>query len=159
MVFPQKTFPAILEQGLPNLDLDMAAHKQNNQVNSHSWQKMGDLLLDWRSWCLQRGLLSYGIIYELYWRYLLPNATYQAHLVRRYQAIFADDVDDYPAIARDLFELLIDRGAFAVFTYNPDGKIRLGLNADPNYLEGLANRCQIEELPPTRQRITPRVRQ
>ena len=144
---PAEDIPTILEEGLPNLELDIGTNKQKNQLNSQSWQKMGQLLLDWRSWCLQRGLLSYGIIYELYWRYLLPNPTYQSHLIRRYQAIFADDVDDYPAIARDLFELLIDRGAFAVFTYNPDGKIRLGLNADPNYLEGLASRCQIEELP------------
>ena len=136
---PAEDIPTILEQGLPSLDLDIS----NNQQN---WQKMGDLLLDWRSYCLDRGLLSYGIIYELYWRYLLPNPTYQEHLVCRYQAIFADDVDDYPAIARDLFELLIDQGAFAVFTYNPHGKIRLGLNADPNYLEGLATRCQREEL-------------
>ena len=143
---PTEDIPTILEQGLPNLELNIIGNKQNNHFNSQSWQKMGQLLLNWRSWCLDRGLLSYGLIYELYWRYLLPNPTYQEHLVRRYQAIFADDVDDYPAIARDLFELLIDRGAFAVFTYNPDGKIRLGLNADPNYLEGLASRCRREEL-------------
>ena len=145
---PAEDIPAILEQGLPDLELNLAGNNPNKQLNSQLWQKMGLLLLDWRSWCLQRGLLSYGLIYELYWRYLLPNSTYREHLVYRYQAIFADDVDDYPAIARDLFELLLDRGAFAVFTYNPDGKIRLGLNADPNYLEGLAERCQIEELPP-----------
>ena len=144
---PAEDIPTILEQGLPDLTLDIAGDRQKKQLNSQSWQKIGQLLLDWRSWCLDRGLLTYGIIYELYWRYLLSNPTYQLHLIRRYQAIFADDVDDYPAIARDLFELLIDRGAFAVFTYNPDGKIRLGLNADPNYLEGLAARCQIEALP------------
>ena len=143
---PAEDIPTILEQGLPDLTLDIAGDRQKKQLDSQLWQKMGSLLLDWRSWCLQRGLLSYGIIYELYWRYLLPNPIYRSHLIRRYQAIFADDVDDYPAIARDLFELLIDRGAFAVFTYNSDGKIRLGLNADPNYLEGLADRCQIEEL-------------
>lgn len=109
-------------------------------------EQIGELLLDWRQWCLDRGLLSYGIIYELYGRYLLNNSRYQYHLLRRFQAIFADDVDDFPAIARDLFEFLLDRGAFAVFTYNPNGKVRLGLNADPNYLEGLASRSSIEEL-------------
>jgi hypothetical protein len=66
--------------------------------------------------------------------------------MRRYQAIFADDVDDYPAIARDLFELMLDRGAWGMFTYNPDGKIRLGLNADSEYLAGLATRCRVKEL-------------
>ena len=58
---------------------------------------MGELLLLWRKWCLERGLLTYGLIYELYWRYLLPNPKYQQHLTNRYQAVFADDVDDYPS--------------------------------------------------------------
>ncbi|MDW8451986.1 MAG: hypothetical protein RML39_00840 [Oscillatoriaceae cyanobacterium SKYGB_i_bin93] len=46
------------------------------------------------------------------------------------------------ALARDLFEVLLDRRVVGVFTYNPNGGIRLGLNADPNYLAGLASRCQ-----------------
>jgi hypothetical protein len=124
----------ILQQGL--------ADRMPEANKTHLWSRRGELLLMWRNWCLDRGLLSYGLIYELYWRYLLPNPQYQQHLTRRYRAIFADDVDDYPAIARDLFELLLDRGAEAVFTHNPDGKIRLGLNADPDYLEGLAARCR-----------------
>jgi hypothetical protein len=133
---PVEDLAFILEQGLPNQE----------QGKQYLWQRMSELLLKWRKWSLERGLLSYGLIYELYWRYLLLHPTYQHHLARRYRGVFADDVDDYPAIARDLFEFLLDSGAFAVFTYNPNGKIRLGLNADPNYLEGLASRCQIREL-------------
>ena len=132
---PTEDIAAILSSGLAELAL-VDADK------TPLWQRMGELLLLWRSWCLDRGFLTYGLIYELYWRYLLPNPKYQQHLQNRYQMIFADDVDDYPAIARDLFELMLDRGASAVFTYNPDGQIRLGLNADPNYLAELANRCQ-----------------
>ena len=128
----------ILQQGLSGLDI-------GEQNQSYLWQRMGELLLIWQEWCLDRGLLTYGLIYELYWRYLLPNPQYQYHLQRRYQAIFADDVDDYPAIARDLFEFMLDSGVEAVFTYNHDGKIRLGLNADPDYLAGLATRCQLEK--------------
>ncbi|MGB7442419.1 MAG: recombinase family protein [Coleofasciculaceae cyanobacterium] len=117
------------------------------EVTPDVWESVGKMLLEWRRWCLERGLLSYGIIGEFYWRYLLPNSTYQRHLRQRYQAVLADDVDDYPAIARDLFECLLDQGAVGAFTYNQDGQARLGLNADPNYLEGLAGRCQIETLP------------
>ncbi|HEY9637419.1 MAG TPA: recombinase family protein [Coleofasciculaceae cyanobacterium] len=110
------------------------------------WECVGQLLLDWRRWCLERGLLTYGIICELYWRHLLPDPTYQQHLKQRYRAVLADDVDDYPAIARDLFDFLLDQGAVGAFAYNPNGKVRLGLNADPSYLEGLASRCQVETL-------------
>ena len=128
----------ILGEGISPSNLD------DNQTQLY--RRMGELLLSWRSYCLDRGLLTYGLIYELYWRFLLPNPQYQQHLTNRYQAVFADDVDDYPAIARDLFEVMLDYGATAVFTYNPDGQIRLGLNADPDYLKGLSDRCQQEQL-------------
>lgn len=137
---PAEDIGVILQEGYLGRETTGAAR-------SHLWQRMNELLLIWRKWCLKRGLLSYGLIYELYWRYLLPDPQYQYHLTRRYQMIFADDTDDYPAIARNLFEFLLDSGAKAIFTYNPDGKIRLGLNADPQYLEGLAARCRLKTLP------------
>ncbi|NJL92140.1 MAG: recombinase family protein, partial [Coleofasciculaceae cyanobacterium SM2_1_6] len=106
----------------------------------------GELLQAWYDWCWQRGFLSYGMITQLYWRYLLPHPDYQRNLRQRTAAVFADDVDDYPAIACDLLELLLDRGVQGMFTYNPNGKVRLGLNADPDYLLGLASRCRVENL-------------
>lgn len=127
--------PAILQQGIPE-----------EEGTAELWDGVGQMLLDWRQWCLERGLLTYGIICELYWKELLADAIYQEHLRQRYRAVIADDVDDYPAIARDLFEYLLNQGVVGAFSYNPDGKIRLGLNADPNYLEGLAGRCRIEAL-------------
>lgn len=105
-----------------------------------------ELLQQWRHWCLQRGLLTYGILTELYWRYLLQNSTYQQHLIHRYPFVLADDVDEYPAITGHLFDFLLDRGSVGAFTYNPDGGIRLGLGADPEYLSELQKRCQIEAL-------------
>ena len=95
--------PTILEQGFPDVIED-----------STIYPRMGELLLKWRSWCLDRGLLTYGIIYELYWRYLLLNPQYQKHLSQRHQIIFADDTDDYPAIAKDLFELLLDKNVLSL---------------------------------------------
>ena len=135
---PTEDISVILNQGMGSID--------TGEGHGQLHQRMGELLLSWRSWCLDRGLLTYGLIYELYWRYLLPNAKYQQHLQNRYQAIFADDVDDYPAIARDLFEVMLNQGVSAVFTFNPHGKIRLGLNADPDYLSGLESRCRQEQL-------------
>ena len=104
-------------------------------------------LINWRNWCLERGLLTYGLISELYWCYLLPNPHYQKQLLRRYQGVFADDVGDYPAIAADLCEFFLKQGVASVFTYNPQAQIRLGLNADPDSFKRLASYCQIEELP------------
>ncbi|MFB8796005.1 MAG: recombinase family protein [Microcoleus sp.] len=133
---PAIEIPEILEQGLAG------------EAGSTSlWATMGELLDRWREWCLTRGFLTYGIICELYWRYLLQDGTYQQHLLDRYQAVMADDIDDYPAISRHLFELLLDRGAAGAFTYNPDGGVRLGLGADTEYMAGLETRCnRVENL-------------
>ncbi|MEB3279638.1 MAG: recombinase family protein [Lyngbya sp.] len=106
---------------------------------------MGQLLVRWRNWCLDRGFLTYGIVTELYW-HLLNHPTYQQHLTRRYQMVLADDVDEYPAIMRHLFEFLLESGKMGAFTFNPSGSIRLGLGADPNYLAELQYRCHIEPL-------------
>lgn len=106
------------------------------------------MLMNWQDWCLQQGLLTYGILTALYWRYLLSDATYQDHLLQRYQAVFADDVDSYPAIARDLFEVWLHHEAIGIFSFNPDGAIRLGLGADPDYLLGLSDSCQRQTLDP-----------
>lgn len=127
---PAIEIPQILEQGFAQ-----------EAGSSSLAATMGELLDSWREWCLRRGFLTYGIICELYWRYLLPDRTYQQHLLDRYQAVIADDIDDYPAISRDLFELLLDRGAAGAFTYNPDGGVRLGLGADTEYMGGLETRC------------------
>ncbi|HEY9781121.1 MAG TPA: recombinase family protein [Leptolyngbyaceae cyanobacterium] len=109
-------------------------------------QNLHTLLLQWRNWCWERGFLTYGITTELYYRHLLPNPYYQQYLTQRFRLVLADDVDDYPAIARDLFEFLLDQGAVGAFTYNSDSAARLGLGADPNYLKKLSQRCVIETL-------------
>jgi len=137
---PVEEIPSILALGLSG---------QSWENDPDLWQGMGKKLLEWRQWCLERGFLTYGIIYELYWRYLLPHDTYQYHLTRRYRGIFADDLDDYPAIARALIETELDSGATGAFTFNRDGQVRLMLNADPEALEALAQRCRVEVLTPT----------
>ena len=133
---PLADIPIMLEQGL---------HGQGDQLPLPD-ANVGELLERWQRWCLEGGLLTYGIIAGLYWQHLLPNPTYQKHLAQRYSIVLADDVDEYPAIARSLFEVLLEAGATGIFTYNPDGAVRLGLGADPTYLAGLADRCQVETL-------------
>lgn len=132
---PIQRIPALLGQGFAGQEPPPAV-----------WDCIGALLIRWRNWCLERGLLTYGILTELYWQHLLPDAVYQQHLAHRYQVVLADDVDNYPAIASDLFNLLLDQGGVGIFTSNPDGAIRLGLGADPKYLSELSRRCVVETL-------------
>jgi hypothetical protein len=128
--------PTILEQGLAadTPDLPMP------------FETVAELLDRWQRWCLERGFLTYSVIAGLYWQHLLPHPTYQQRLSQRYSVLLADDVDEYPAIARPLIDRLLDAGAAAVLTFNPLGAVRLGLGADPQALAGLADRCRVEEL-------------
>ncbi|MGB6168589.1 MAG: recombinase family protein [Geitlerinemataceae cyanobacterium] len=128
--------PLMLERGMPEAT-----------GSPELWQGMGEAIVGWRDWCLDRGLLTYGIACQLYWRYLLPHPLYQQRLAQRYAGIWADDVDEYPPIACDLFEFFMNRDRPCAFTYNPEGGVRLGLNADPDYLAQLAARCRVEVLP------------
>jgi hypothetical protein len=134
---PPEDIAVLLQQGL-----------SEQEGTPELWGTMGELLSQWRFWCLERGLLTYGILTELYWRYLLPHPVYQQQLKQRYQAVLADDVDEYPAIASPLFEFFLDQGMPIALTYNPSGAIRLGLGADPQAMLALRDRCQIIELSP-----------
>jgi hypothetical protein len=125
---PLASLPQILSEGF-------------GSGHSEIYDCVESLAAEWRDWCLDRGLLTYGIMTELYWRYLLPHPDYQLHLGDRYWLVLADDVDDYPAIGRRICEFLLDRGVQGAFSYNPDGMVRLGLSADPEYLYGLKARC------------------
>ncbi|MBW4669872.1 MAG: recombinase family protein [Cyanomargarita calcarea GSE-NOS-MK-12-04C] len=125
--------------------LTTALPQQDDSTNLEP-EFLASLLLDWRNWCLERGLLTYGIIIELWSQHLLTHPNYLSHLAKRYQAVLADDVGDYPTVARYLFDFLLEGGGMGAFSYNPDGIVRLGLGADPNYLEGLSERCQVVTL-------------
>ena len=133
--------------GVPCEDIPQILHSGLEQDSIHLEPEfLGNLLLNWRNWCLERGLLTYALITELYNQNLLTDGSYQRHLQQRYQGIIADDVDDYPAIAANLFEFLLDAGVIGAFSYNPHGAIRWGLGADPQYLSRLSGRCQVENL-------------
>ncbi len=121
--------------------------------NPELGEAVTNALLAWQRWCLERGLLTYGIILDLYGQVLLSNPAYQAQLVTRYQAILADDLDNYPALARDVIEVLLAGGCGAALTFNPWGGCRLGLGADPDYLAGLSQHCHVINLPEPQQSV------
>lgn len=133
---PVENLPSILERNQAFSDIPEIAYIC-----------MTEMVLRWQDWCQQRGLLTYGIIADLYWRHLLKHPTYQQYLLNQHRVILADDVDEYPAIARHLFEFLLDHGVMGTFTYNPQGAVRLGLGADPKYLAELECYCHTEQLP------------
>ncbi|MEM6256136.1 MAG: hypothetical protein AAF821_24750 [Cyanobacteria bacterium P01_D01_bin.156] len=137
--------------GIPIEDVGQRLHQgmMPNVVPMDTQSAMVDALMEWRHWCLERGLLSYGVMTELYWRYLLPLPQYQTQLLKRFAGTAADDVDEYSAIAISLFQVFKTAGCPQLFTYNPMGQVRLGVGADPMATQTLATGCDIQELAPS----------
>ncbi|MBD0336375.1 MAG: hypothetical protein ICV62_12870, partial [Cyanobacteria bacterium Co-bin13] len=118
---PAEDLPTLLKQGIPP-----------GFAPVEVWEAMGQAILDWRDWCLAQGVVTYGIMTELYWRYLLPHPLYQEKLQQRYCALLGDDVDEYPGVSRQWFELFLDQERPCAFTWNDYGRVRLGVGADPD---------------------------
>lgn len=132
---PMGDIPMMLEQGMPP-----------GLAPPETWAVMGEVLQAWYGWCTERGLLTYGVMTQLYGQHLWPLAQYRATLSERFCAVLADDVDEYPAMARDWFEGFLQMGVPCGVTDNPDGCVRLGLGADPIYWVGLQGEFQVEVL-------------
>jgi len=103
----------------------------------------------WFAWTLDRGLLTYGTILGLYRQHLLDDEFYRTKLRERFSAIYADDIDEYPAICCELFEIFAEADRLGAVTFNADRfeiggelieestSVRRGINADPEALSNL----------------------
>lgn len=137
--------PAVLNAGIETNAIDSIEETENKILEQ--WEEIGEALLEWRKYCWDRGLLTYGIITDLFAHYLLPNPQYQRKLKERFRYVIVDRADEMPAIACDLCKFLLKNGAIGMFTFNPDGSARLGLGADPKYWQELKSECEIINLP------------
>jgi hypothetical protein len=133
---PVEDLPVLLPEGIPA-----------GFASETVWFALGNTLVEWRDWCLNRSLLTYGVMTELYWRHLLPHPIYREKLRSRFCGVLADDLDEYPAIAAQWLVVLMEHTDLWACTWNPHGKVRLGVGADPDHLETLQARCDISDLP------------
>ena len=134
---PAEDLPALLTEGMPAGFAPEAV-----------WRTVGEAVVAWRDWCLHHSLLTYGVMTELYWRYLLPHPLYQEKLLARYGGVWVDDLDEYPAIAAPWLRVFMDHHRPMAITWNPHGKVRLGVGADPDGLEALRESCAVVETLP-----------
>jgi hypothetical protein len=116
---------------------------------------MSELMTTWQAWCLEKGLLTYGLSTDLYWRYLWPHSQYRAYFDARYGAVIADDADDYPAIIYPVLESFGVSPRPMAISYNPHGQIQLGLKSDPTHLLKLQQHCHVVDLAPALPALQP----
>jgi len=140
--------PAILQAGQEtNIESMEETDPVINNV-SEQWQEIGEALQEWRTYCWERGLLTYGVITDLFAHHLLPNPQYHRQLKQRFRYVIVDLADEMPAITCDLCKFLLKNGSQGIFTFNPNGSARLGLGADPEYWQSLKSECEVEKIAP-----------
>ncbi len=128
----------------------LASRGEGGPVPAEMLAKVGELADRFRTALLNQGLLTYSLMTELYGRHLLPNRLYCQQLLQRCRWAIADDVDEYPALMGDLFEVLLQEQVPCHFSFNPEGSVRFGYGADPVALESLSRFCTVHELEPSR---------
>lgn len=141
--------PTILNAGIEtNLLINSNEAESSIETSDilEQWQEIGEALQEWRKYCWERGLLTYGIITDLFAHHLLPNPQYQRKLKQRFGYVMIDRADEMPAIACDLSKFLLKNNAQGIFTFNPDGSARLGLGADPDYWQEIKAECEVIQL-------------
>ncbi|MGD1928280.1 MAG: hypothetical protein ACFB12_05170 [Leptolyngbyaceae cyanobacterium] len=135
---PAEALPELLVAALPG-----------GIASADVWGAIAQAVMQWRDWCLSQSFLTYSIATELYWRHLLPQPLYQAKFAERFCGLMADDFDEYPAIFAELWRQADAWQLPTAVTWNPHGKIRLGVGADPEALGLLrAGAKTVEELTP-----------
>ena len=135
---PAEALPELLVAALPG-----------GIASADVWGAIAQAVMQWRDWCLSQSFLTYSIATELYWRHLLPQPLYQAKFVERFCGLMADDFDEYPAIFAELWRQADAWQLPTAVTWNPHGKIRLGVGADPEALGLLRTGAKtVEELTP-----------
>lgn len=134
---PAEDLPTLLIEGMPA-----------GLAPPEVWVAIAAAVVRWRDWCLSNGFLTYGIANELYWRYLLPHPVYREKFAQRFGGVLADDLDEYPAIFHDVLKCADELGLPTAITWNPQGKVRLGIGADPDYFQRLQDDASDVQLMP-----------
>ncbi|WP_338430389.1 hypothetical protein [Synechococcus elongatus] len=103
----------------------------------------------WVDWCLERGLLTYGLAALLYGQALWPLAAYRDRLSQRFSGCYGDDVDEYPALLLPVFQQFAAAGLPYGCTFNPLGRCREGQGADPDAWQAWAIAAGLEYSSPS----------
>ena len=101
------------------------------ELPPETWQTISQAMTQWRDFCWNNGLLSYGILTDLFGQHLLRDPIYQKQLRRQYRYVVVDNADEMPALVAQVCQILMDDQASSMVTFNPHGMVRLGLGADP----------------------------
>ena len=94
---------------------------------------MDQILDHYRSMCLKKGCLDYGLTAEIYSRILLQDPEYQKALKEQYRVVLVDNLEELTPLAAELLTLLLPNLEGAMLCFCVDGGYSRFYGADPEY--------------------------
>ncbi|NKB67448.1 MAG: hypothetical protein GKR89_10335 [Candidatus Latescibacteria bacterium] len=94
-----------------------------------------------RAHCLERGLLDFSLVVEVFHRHLVEKPAFWRYFTERYRHLLVDHLEESVPVAQDLVRRLLPLCDSALLACNPAGGLRIFLGVDPVGAMALAPLC------------------
>lgn len=114
-----------------------ARHSSRQQIYKVSTQ----IAHQYRAFCLQNNLLDFGLLVELFDKYLLGTPVFENYFYQRYEYFIADSIEEMSALEHDFVSWCKENSRQSLLIYDHDGGYRAFLGADPGNGLQLRHTC------------------
>ncbi len=99
---------------------------------------------EFRTYCLEHNLLDFSLQLEIFNRVLWNDTTVRSYLLRSYQHIIYDNIEEDVPVAHDMMTEWLPECESALLVFDENAGYRRFLGADADSAEGLASLCDLE---------------
>jgi hypothetical protein len=127
--------------GLDELADRLTSAWHGTEPRAYAYQRVQQIALAYRDFCLQHSLLDFSLLVELFGRQLLQAAFYREFVTARYRHVLADNIEEGTPVLHDLLALLLQTCDSAILAEDDPGGYRLFLGADRQSARTLRESC------------------
>ena len=127
--------------GLDEIAVRLSAAWSGESQRLVSFQRVQDVALDFRRYCLEHSLLDFSLQIDTFARHLLNAPTYQDYITARYRHLIADNLEENPPVMHDFLAQLLQTCDSALLAEDDPGGYRIFLGADVQSARTLRARC------------------
>ncbi len=127
--------------GLEEIAVRLSAAWSGESQRLVSFQRVQDVALDFRRYCLEHSLLDFSLQVDTFTRHLLQAPTYQDYVTARYRHIIADNLEENPPVMHDFLAQLLHTCDSALLSEDDPGGYRIFLGADVQSARALRAYC------------------
>lgn len=127
--------------GLDELADRLTSAWNGTEPRAYAYQRVQQIALAYRDFCLQHTLLDFSLMVELFGRQLLQAGFYREFVTARYRHVLADNIEEGTPVLHDLLALLMQTCDSAILAEDDPGGYRLFLGADRQSARTLRESC------------------